>query len=79
MGATWLGGVATYTTARDRFTKMVYCSSTTIAGCFSLGTLGSGVCFLVIYSFIGMLGYHVQMMISLFDTFPYYDVQHMIK
>ena len=36
MGATWLGGVATYTTARDRCIEMVYFSSMTIAGCFHL-------------------------------------------
>ena len=58
-GATWLGGIVTYTTARDQCTEMVYCTSMTVAGCLSLGTSGSGVCFLVIYAFIGMLGYHV--------------------
>ena len=49
-GATWLGGIATYTTTRDWCTETVYCSSVTIAGCFSLGTSGSRVCFLVIYA-----------------------------
>ena len=50
MGATWLGGIATHTIARDRCTEMVYYSSVTIAGCLSLGTLGFRVCFLVIYA-----------------------------
>ena len=50
IGATWLGGVATYTTARDQCTEMVYYSSMTVAGCFSLGTSSFGVCFLVIYA-----------------------------
>ena len=36
MGATWLGGVSTYTTARDQCTEMVFCPSATIAGCFHL-------------------------------------------
>ena len=50
LSAMWLGGIATYTTARDQCTETVYCSSVIIAGCLSLGTLGSGVCFLVIYA-----------------------------
>ena len=51
-GATWLGGIATYTTTRDRCIEMIYCSSMTVARCFSLGTSGFGVCFLVIYAFL---------------------------
>ena len=35
-GTTWLGGVATFTTARDQCTEMVFCPSTTVAGCFHL-------------------------------------------
>ena len=50
MGFTWLGGVATYTTTRDRCTGTVYYSSVTVAGCLSLGASGSGVCFLMIYA-----------------------------
>ena len=50
MGATWLGGIATYTTVRDWCTETVYYSSVTVAGCPSLGTSGFGVCFLVIYA-----------------------------
>ena len=54
MGATWLGGVATFTTARDWCTETVYCPSVTVAD-VSLGTSICRVCFLVIYAFIGML------------------------
>lgn len=36
MGATWLGGIATFTTARDRCIEMVFYPSVTIAGCFHL-------------------------------------------
>ena len=36
MGATWLGGVATFTTARDRCTETIFCPSATVAGCFHL-------------------------------------------
>ena len=36
MGATWLGGVATYTTARDRCIEMIFCPSATVVGCFHL-------------------------------------------
>ena len=36
MGATWLGGVATFTTARDRCTKTIFCPSATVVGCFHL-------------------------------------------
>ena len=50
MDAMWLGGIATYTTARDQCVEMVYCSSVIVAGCISLGTSSSGVCFLVIYA-----------------------------
>ena len=46
IGAMWLGGVATYTTTGAQCTETVYYSSATVVGC-SLGTLGSGVCFLV--------------------------------
>ena len=35
-GATWLGGVATFTTARDRCTEMIFCPSAIVAGCFHL-------------------------------------------
>ena len=52
--ATWLGGVATFTTARDRCTKIVYCSSTTMAGCFTW-YFNSRSMLLVIYAFLGML------------------------
>ena len=50
MGTTWLGGIATFTTARDRCTETVYCSSTIIIGCitwcFNLRTmLSSDLCF----------------------------------
>ena len=74
MGATWLGGIATYTTARDWCTEMVYCSSMTVAGCLSLGTLGSGVWFLMIFAL------SLDAWLSLFydvSNFPYafhYDV-----
>ena len=36
MGATWLGSIATSTTTRDWCTKMVFCPSATVAGCFHL-------------------------------------------
>ena len=36
MGAMWLGGIATFTTARDQCTEMVSCRSATVAGCFHL-------------------------------------------
>lgn len=36
MGATWLGGVATFTTARDRCTETIFCPSATIVGCLHL-------------------------------------------
>ena len=53
MGATWLGGVATFTTARDWCIETVYCSCVVMAGCFiwyfSLRSM-----LLVIYAFIGM-------------------------
>ena len=68
IGAMWLGGIATYTTTKDQCTEMVYCSSVTVARCFSLGTLGFGVCFLVIYAF------SLDGWLSLFygvSTFPY--------
>ena len=32
-GATWLGGIATFTTARDQCIEMVYFSSAIVAGC----------------------------------------------
>ena len=50
MGTSWLGGIATYTTATDRCAETVYCSSMTVVGCLSLGISDSGVCFLVIYA-----------------------------
>ena len=54
MGATWLGGVATFTTTRDRCTEMVYCPSATVAGCvtwyFNIRST-----LLVIYALIMML------------------------
>ena len=57
-GATWLGGVATFTTARDRCTETIFCPSATVAGCihlyFELRSM-----LLVIYAFFGMLVYHV--------------------
>ncbi len=36
MGATWLGGMATYTIARDQCTKTVLYPSVTIARCVHL-------------------------------------------
>ncbi len=36
MGATWLGVVATFTTARDRCTEIVFCPSVIVAICFHL-------------------------------------------
>ena len=36
IGCMWLGGVATYTTARDWCTEMVSCPSMIIARCFHL-------------------------------------------
>ena len=36
MGATWLGGVATFTTARDRCIEMIFFPSATVAGCSHL-------------------------------------------
>ena len=53
-GATWLGGVATFTTARDRCTETVYCSSAPVAGCVTW-YFGIRSMFLVIYAFIMML------------------------
>ena len=50
MSAMWFGGIATYTIVGDQCTEKVYHSSVTVDGFFSLGTLGSGVCFLVIYA-----------------------------
>ena len=34
--ATWLGGIATYTTARDRCTEMIFHPSATVVGCSHL-------------------------------------------
>ena len=36
IGATWLGGVATLTTARDQCTVTFFYPSATIVGCFHL-------------------------------------------
>ena len=36
MGATWLGGVATYTTARDWCTETIFCLSVILARYFHL-------------------------------------------
>ena len=58
-GSMWLGGIATFTTARDWCIEIVSYPSATVAGCFSLDASGSRVCFLVIYAFIGMLVYHI--------------------
>ena len=73
MGATWLGGIATFTTTRDRCIEMVYCPSATVAGCvtwyFDLWSmLSCDLCF------------HWNACISclddvsLFGAFIYYDV-----
>ena len=66
-GATWLGGVATYTTARDRCTETVYCPSVTVAGCvtwyFDIQSI-----LLVIYALIMMLSCLDNVR---FDAFPY--------
>ena len=62
MDARWLGGIATYTTSRDWCTEMVFCASD-CCWMFSLDTSSFGVCFLVIYDFIRMLGYHVYMIL----------------
>ena len=35
-GVTWLGGVATYTTARDQCTEIVFYHSAIVARCFHL-------------------------------------------
>ena len=55
-GATWLGGVATFTTARDRCTETVYCSSAPVAGCVTW-YFGIRSMFLVIYALIMMLSW----------------------
>ena len=34
--AMWLGGIATFITARDQCTEMIFCPSATIVGCFHL-------------------------------------------
>ena len=34
-GATWLGGIATFTTTRDQCTEMIFCPNATVAGCFT--------------------------------------------
>ena len=57
IGSMWLGGIATYTTARDWCTKMIFYPSVTVARCFHL------VLWVLEYAFIGMLGYHVLMML----------------
>ena len=49
MGTMWLGGIATYTTIGSGVQRQS-CSSATVARCFSPSTLGSKVCFLVIYA-----------------------------
>ena len=36
MGSMWLGGIATYTTARDQSIETVFCPSAAIVGCFHL-------------------------------------------
>ena len=36
MDATWLGGVATFTTARDQCIKTIFCPSAIVARCFHL-------------------------------------------
>ena len=55
-GATWLGGVATFTTARDRCTETVYCPSATVAGCVTW-YFGIRSMLLVIYALIMMLSW----------------------
>ena len=68
MGVMWLGGIATYTIGRDWCIETILCPSVTIIGCFSLGTSGFRVCFLVIYAL------SLDAWFSLFydvSTFPY--------
>ena len=76
MDSTWLGGVATYTTATYQCTEMVYYPSVTIARCLDLvlqfqSMLSCDLCFHW-NDFISCL-YDVR-----FDTFPYYDDQNVI-
>ena len=53
MSATWLGGIATYTTTRDLCTKTIYCPSATVGGCVTW-YFGIRSMLLVIYALIGM-------------------------
>ena len=36
MSAMWLGGIATFTNAREWCTEMIFCPSATVTGCFHL-------------------------------------------
>lgn len=77
-GATWLGGVATFATARDRCTEMIFCPSVTIARCLHLVLqvpkyAFCDLCFLW-DACISCLDDFI-----LFGAFPYYDVRHMIR
>ena len=52
--ATWLGGIATFTTARDQCTETVHCSSVIVVGCVTW-YFGIQSMLLVIYALIMML------------------------
>ena len=54
IGATWLGGIATFTTARDQCTEMSYGPSAIVVGCVTW-YFGIRSMFLVIYALIMML------------------------
>ena len=73
LGATWLGGIATFTTARDWCTETVFHPSATVAGCSHL------VLRVPEYTFLWFCSHWNVWIsclddVSLFDTFLYYDV-----